>query len=69
MSEEDREARWQEIMEAQADFVDEPPSQVERIGQSDRRRRSALKARHFDEALSGLGSWSIVEAPRRRLSA
>ena len=66
---EERDARWQEIIDAQADFSNEPPSQVERIGQSDERQRSRRKARHFDEALSDLGSWSIAEAPRRRLSA
>lgn len=68
MGEEQRDERWQEILEAQADFVDQPePLHV--VGKDGARRRASSKSEQFNEALSALGSWSSVEQPRRRLSA
>ncbi len=66
---EERDARWQEIMDAQVDFADQP-AQLHEVGQgSPPRRRSGRKSEQFNEALSGLGSWSSLDEPRRRLSA
>lgn len=67
MSEEERDARWQAIMEARAEVAEDPVP----LHPSGRRgaSRRAGKSELFDEALSDLGSWSSVEASRRRLSA
>jgi hypothetical protein len=66
---EERDARWQEIMDAQADFADQP-AQMHAVEQgSPPRRRVGRKSEQFNEALSGLGSWSSLDEPRRRLSA
>ena len=70
MNDDERDARWQEILDAQADFVDEPaPLRPVRDGDAPRRPRRDRKSQRFDEALSGLGSWSTLEGSRRRLSA
>ena len=72
MSEEERDARWQEILAARADFAEadfaEEPARIPR-GRSGASAREGRKSQRFNEALSGLGSWSSVERPRRRLSA
>jgi hypothetical protein len=67
---EERDTRWQEIMDAQADFSDQP-AQLHEVGQDSpqRRRRGDRKSEQFNEALSDLGSWSSLDEPRRRLSA
>jgi hypothetical protein len=68
MNEEERNARWQAIMDAQAEIVSEPvPLRPAREGEPARTRDR--KSQQFNEALSGLGSWSSVEPSRRRLSA
>jgi hypothetical protein len=67
MSDEERDARWQEIMDAQADFVQEPVP-LRGTERSGPQRRNS-KSRQFDEALSSFSSWSSVEPRRRRLSA
>jgi hypothetical protein len=67
MSDEERDVRWQEIMDAQADFVEEPTPLHQ--GQRSREQRRDRKSQQFDEALSGFSSWSSVEPKRRRLSA
>jgi hypothetical protein len=65
---EERDTRWQEIMDAQADFADQP-AQLHEVGQgSPPRRRGGRKSEQFNEALSDLGSWSSLDEPRRRLS-
>ena len=69
MSDEERDTRWQEIIDAQADFADQP-AQLRAVGQeSPPRRRGDRKSEQFNEALSDLGSWSSLDEPRRRLSA
>ena len=66
---EERDTRWQEIMDAQADFG-EQPAQLREVGQDNApRRRMARKSQEFDQALSDLGSWSTLDQPRRRMSA
>jgi hypothetical protein len=67
---EERDTRWQEIMDAQADFADQP-AQLREAGldRPPRRRRGDRKSEQFNEALSDLGSWSSLDEPRRRLSA
>jgi hypothetical protein len=65
---EERDARWQAIMEAQSEIVDEPaPVDSAQRGRS--RGRGSSKSMRFNEALSGLGSWSTVQHTDRRLSA
>jgi hypothetical protein len=64
----DQDARWQAILEAQAEIVREavplhPASRAEGA------RRPTSKSQQFDDALSDLGSWSSVDTPRRRMSA
>lgn len=66
---EERDARWQEIMDAQADFAVQPAQMHEVERGSPPRRRGDRKSELFNEALSGLGSWSSLDEPRRRLSA
>lgn len=64
----DEDARWQEILDAQAEIVGEPvPLRPARLGETP--RRAGRKSEEFNEALSDLGSWSSVDQPRRRLSA
>jgi hypothetical protein len=67
---EEHDARWQDIMEAREDFADEPAPlrSVDREG-TKRQRRGSRKSAQFNEALSGLGSWSSLDQPRRRMSA
>jgi hypothetical protein len=67
MNDEERDARWQEIMEARVDFTEEPAS-LRAVGGNSTRRRTSSKSELFNEALSSLGDWSTVE-PRRRMSA
>lgn len=67
MSDEERDARWQEIMDAREDFVEEP-SQLDRARRSREHVRDS-KAQQFDEALSSFSGWSSAERPPRRLSA
>jgi hypothetical protein len=68
MNEEEQSARWQDLMEARADFGDEVVPL--RAAQNDaRRRHPSRKLALFDEALSGWANWSSVDRPRRRLSA
>lgn len=68
MNDEDRDARWQAILEAQAEIIAEPvPLDSARSGRSN--HRSSSKSARFDEALSGLGSWSSVQPTDRRMSA
>jgi hypothetical protein len=65
---EDENARWQAILDAQAEIVSQPvPLRPAREGRSD--RGAGRKSQQFNEALSGLGSWSSVERPRRGLQA
>jgi hypothetical protein len=69
---EERDARWQAILEAQAEIVDQPVSTGPAGGSAGRARtrgRSSSKSIQFNEALSGLGSWSTVQHTERRLSA
>ena len=68
MSDEERDARWQEIVDARIDFTDESAT-LRAVGGKGARRRASSKSEQFNEALSGLGSWSTVEGGRRRLSA
>jgi hypothetical protein len=65
---EERDARWQEILEAQSEIVDEPVP-LHRAREDRAARPAERKSQRFAEALSDLGSWSSVEAPKRRLSA
>jgi hypothetical protein len=66
MNEED--ARWQAILDAQAEIVSQPvPLHPAREGGAS--RRPTRKSAQFDEALSDLGSWSTLDQPRRRMSA
>ena len=65
---EERDARWQAIMEAQAEIVDQQQSENP-AGRARSRGRGSSKTVQFDEALSGLGSWSTVQHTERRLSA
>jgi hypothetical protein len=67
---EEHDARWQDIMEAREDLADEPAPlrAVGRDGEQ-RQRRGSRKSAQFNEALSGLGSWSSLDQPRRRMSA
>jgi hypothetical protein len=61
----DEDARWQAILEAQAEIVSQPvPLHPARRGEGS--RRTTRKSRRFDDALSDLGSWSSIEGPRRR---
>jgi hypothetical protein len=68
MSEDEQNARWQKILDAQAEIVGEPvplhPAREDRSG-----RTPGRKSQQFNEALADLSSWSSVERPRRRLSA
>jgi len=66
---EERDTRWQEIMDAQADFSDQPAPLRAVEQDSPPRRRGDRKSEQFNEALSDLGSWSSLDEPRRRLSA
>jgi hypothetical protein len=68
MSDEERDARWQDIVDARIDFSDEP-AQLQAVDGKRTRRRTSSKSEQFNEALSGLTSWSTVEPSRRRLSA
>jgi hypothetical protein len=68
MSDEERDARWQEIVDARVDFADES-GELRAVGGNETRRRTSSKSEQFNEALSGLTSWSTVEGSRRRLSA
>jgi hypothetical protein len=68
MSDEERDARWQDIVDARIDFSDEP-GQLQAVDGKRTRRRTSSKSEQFNEALSGLTSWSTVEPSRRRLSA
>jgi len=68
MNDEERDARWQSILEARAEIADDPVS-LESARQRRARRGGSSKPVLFDEALSGLGSWSSVEHTSRRLSA
>jgi hypothetical protein len=69
MHEEEKDARWQEIVDARVDFGDESAPQLRAVGSDAPPRRASSKSEQFNEALSGLGSWSTVESPRRRMSA
>jgi hypothetical protein len=65
---EEENARWQAILDAQAEIVSQPaPLHLSREGRSG--RSAERKSQQFNEALSGLGSWSSVERPRRGLQA
>ena len=65
---EERDARWQAILDVQAEIVDQPVSASP--GERARSRgRASSKTIQFNEALSGLGSWSSVQPTERRLSA
>lgn len=77
---EEQDARWQQIVDARADFSDEAPAsepmlyddQVVPLQAAEQKRESRLrdrKAAQFNEALSSFSSWSSVEPPRRRMSA
>jgi hypothetical protein len=68
MSDEQRDARWQDIVDARIDFADEP-AELQAVDGKRTRRRTSSKTQEFNEALSGLTSWSTVEPSRRRLSA
>ena len=68
MSDEERDARWQDIVDARIDFADEP-AELQAVDGKQTRRRTSSKSEQFNEALSGLTSWSTVEGSRRRLSA
>jgi hypothetical protein len=68
MSDEERDARWQDIVDARIDFSDES-AQLQAVDGKRTRRRTSSKSEQFNEALSGLTSWSTVEPSRRRLSA
>lgn len=68
MHEEEQDARWQEILDARADLADEPVP-LRGVGRDGEPRRGSRKSAQFNEALSGLGSWSSVDQPRRRMSA
>jgi hypothetical protein len=68
MSDEERDARWQEIVDARVDFSDES-TQLQAVDGKRTRRQTSSKSEQFNEALSGLTSWSTVEGSRRRLSA
>jgi hypothetical protein len=68
MSDEERDARWQDIVDARIDFSDES-GQLQAVDGKRTRRRTSSKSEQFNEALSGLTSWSTVESSRRRLSA
>jgi hypothetical protein len=68
MSDEERDARWQDIVDARIDFSDEP-AQLQAVDGKRTQRRTSSKSEQFNEALSGLTSWSTVEPSRRRLSA
>jgi hypothetical protein len=66
MNEED--ARWQAILDAQAEIVSQPvPLHPAREGRAN--RRPTRKSEQFNEALSELGSWSTLDQPHRRMSA
>ena len=68
MSDEERDARWQAILDAQSEIIDEPtPLNPGRRSRSS--GGSSSKSIRFNEALSGLGSWSSVEHTNRRMSA
>lgn len=69
MHEEEKDARWQEIIDARQDFGDEPVPHLRAVGSSGTSRRTSSKTEQFNEALSGLTSWSTVESSRRRMSA
>jgi hypothetical protein len=69
MSDEERDARWQDIVDARIDFADGEPTELRAVGGNGARRRTSSKSEQFNEALSGLTSWSTVESSRRRLSA
>lgn len=72
MSDEAQDARWQQILEAREELADEPeggPIPLREVGSDRPARRTSRKGAQFDEALSGLGSWSSISEPRRRLSA
>jgi hypothetical protein len=69
MHEEEKDARWQEIIDARVDFGEESAPQLRAVGSSAQPRRASSKSEQFNEALSGLGSWSTVESSRRRMSA
>ena len=77
---EEQDVRWQQIVDARADFSDEAPAsepmiyddQVVPLEAAERKRASRTgdrKAAQFNEALSSFSSWSSVEPPRRRMSA
>ena len=77
---EDQDARWQQIVDARADFSDELPAsepmiyddQVVPLEAGEHKRASRTrdrKAAQFNEALSSFSSWSSVEPRRRRMSA
>ena len=71
MNEED--ARWQEILDAREELaspseLSESPVPLDSVRRK-RSGRGGRKSELFNEALSDLGSWSIAEPPRRRLSA
>jgi hypothetical protein len=68
MNEDEQTARWQDLMDARADFGDQVvPLRAAQNGA--RRRHPSRKLALFDEALSGWANWSSVDKPRRRLSA
>jgi hypothetical protein len=69
MHEEEKDARWQEIVDARVDFGDESAPELRAVGSSAPPRRASSKTEQFNEALSGLTSWSTVESSRRRMSA
>jgi hypothetical protein len=69
MHEEEKDARWQEIVDARVDFGDESAPELRAVGSSATPRRASSKSEEFNEALSDLGSWSTVESSRRRMSA
>ena len=64
----DQDARWQAILEAQAEIVSQPVP-LHPARRAEGTRRPTRKSQQFDDALSDLGSWSSVETPRRRMSA
>jgi hypothetical protein len=67
MNQDERNARWQQILEARADFADQPG--LRPVGRNGGRGRGSRTAAQFNEALSGLGSWSSIQPRRRRMSA
>jgi hypothetical protein len=69
MHEEEKDARWQEIIDARVDFGEGSAPQLRAVGSSTPPRRASSKSEQFNEALSGLTSWSTVESSRRRMSA